>query len=176
MPGTVWGVVSAAVRYELLSACSSGVVWAAPARLGNWELPWSAFLYALRMDVPGTCKGFCFLHPPRHPFINRQSPWAAALLALPNLHACAPPNHARAYPLQLSPSVEKAQTVADANPGRDLLTTWVLQAAADGALAPFLAKLRAQPQILTAYARSAMLRDTPRAAELEKLVAGLQVG
>jgi hypothetical protein len=81
----------------------------------------------------------------------------------------------RAYPLQLSASVERAQAVADATPGRDLLATWALQAAADGALPALLSGLRAQPHLLSAYGRGALLRDQGRAGELEELLGRLKV-
>ena len=82
---------------------------------------------------------------------------------------------ARAYPLQLSPSIERAKAVWVPVPGRPLAELWALQAAADGALAPFVAGLRKQPHILTAYAPGAPLRDPKASAELEGLAAQLQV-
>lgn len=83
---------------------------------------------------------------------------------------------ARAYPLQLGPSVERAQAALGATPTRPLAELWVLQAAADGALAPLVAALRKQPQILTAYTKAAPLRDPALSAQLETLVSQLQVG
>ncbi|KAF6257808.1 hypothetical protein COO60DRAFT_1189330 [Scenedesmus sp. NREL 46B-D3] len=77
----------------------------------------------------------------------------------------------RAFPIQLSPSVEKAQTVADACAGVDLVQAWVLQAVADGSLVTLVQRLRSQPQIITAYARDALVRD---ASAADRLVAQLQ--
>ncbi|WIA36695.1 hypothetical protein OEZ86_007972 [Tetradesmus obliquus] len=77
----------------------------------------------------------------------------------------------RAFPIQLSPSVEKAQTLADVCAGTDPVQAWVLQAIDDGSLVTLVQRLRSQPQIITAYTRDALIRDAKAA---ERLVAQLQ--
>eukprot|EP00879_Flechtneria_rotunda_P005449 GHRR01005742.1.p1 GENE.GHRR01005742.1~~GHRR01005742.1.p1 ORF type:complete len:1212 (+),score=577.85 GHRR01005742.1:442-4077(+) len=76
----------------------------------------------------------------------------------------------RAFPIQLSPSVEKAKAVAEAFPGVDLLQTWILQAAADGSLIVLLKGINTQPQILTAYAHTALVRNHNAVEEVISLL------